>query len=154
MDGVQKVPGSPARYRIRRVSLGSLSKFGCVMGAVIYLLPSLLVGSGGLLALRQVRRLLESWQRVELRLLGQPIPIDVVSLLHLEGVLRQVQVLDGLSALLLIAVVAAGCGIGGLLFLIVGDLAGWVYNLVAAPSGGLEIELREVKGDRLGPPEA
>ncbi|MDH4207451.1 MAG: hypothetical protein OEV76_01100 [Anaerolineae bacterium] len=149
---MEKVPGSYARYRIRRVGLGSLSKLGCVLGAVIYLLPSLLVGSGGLLAVRGVRRLLESWQQVELRLLGQPIPIDVVSLLHLEGVLRQVQLLDGLSVLLLIAFVAAGCGIGGLLFLIVGDLAGWVYNLVAAFSGGLEVELGEVRGDRLRPP--
>ena len=152
MDAMEKVPGFSARYRIRRVGLGSLSKFGFVLGAVIYLLPSLLVGSGGLLAVRGVRRLLESWQQVELRLLGQPIPIDVVSLLHLEGVLRQVQLLDGLSVLLLIAFVAAGCGIGGLLFLIVGDLAGWVYNLVAAFSGGLEVELGEVRGDRLRPP--
>jgi hypothetical protein len=153
MEGIQQAPGSPASYRIRRVGLGPLSKFGCVLGAVVYLLPSLLLGAAGLFALRGARRLLESWQQVELRLLGQPIPIDVVSLLHLEGVLRQVQVLDGLSALLLIAFVVAGCAIGGLLFLMVSDLAGWVYNLVASLSGGLEVELGEVRGDGLRPPK-
>jgi hypothetical protein len=153
MAKMEKVPGSSARYRIRRLGLGSLSKFGCVLGAVVYFVPSLLVGCAGLLALTGVRSLLESWQQVELRLLGQPIPIDVISLLDLEGALRQVQLLDGLSVPLLIAFVAGGCGMGSLLFLIVGDLAGWVYNLVAAFSGGLEIEVGEVRGDRLRPPE-
>jgi hypothetical protein len=115
---------------------------------LVSLVPSLLIGSGGLLALKGTRRLLEGWQEVELRLLGQPIPIDVVSLLNLEGVLRQVQVLDTMSWLLLIAFMAATCLLGGLLFLVVGDLAGWIYNLIARISGGLEVELTEARQPR------
>ncbi|HEM62177.1 MAG TPA: hypothetical protein ENO24_07790 [Chloroflexi bacterium] len=145
MEAKNKGDGSSARYRIRGVGLRSLSKFGCFLGATVYLLPSLLLGAGGLVALKGVRRLLESWQQVELRLLGQPIPIDAVSLLKLGGVLHQVQVLDSLSWLLLVLFVAASCLLGGLLFLVVGDLAGWIYNLIALVSGGLEIDLTEVR---------
>ncbi len=154
MDATGEVAGPSTKYRIRRIGLGSMGKFGCVLGALISLLPSLLVGSGGLLVLRGVRRLLESWQQLEMRLLGQPIPIDVVSLLRLEGLLRQVQMLETLSWLLLVAFVAAGCVLGGLLFLAVGGLLGWAYNLVAPLSGGLEVELREVRRSRRRPPMA
>lgn len=150
METREKGEAPSARYRVSRVGLGSLSKFGCVLGALVSLVPSLLIGSGGLLALKGIRRLLESWQEVELRLLGQPIPIDVVSLLNLEGVLRQVQVLDTMSWLLLIAFMAATCLLGGLLFLVVGDLAGWIYNLIARISGGLEVELTEARQPRRG----
>ncbi|HJX39303.1 MAG TPA: DUF3566 domain-containing protein [Anaerolineae bacterium] len=148
METREKGEAPSARYRVSRVGLGSLSKFGCVLGALVSLVPSLLIGSGGLLALKGTRRLLEGWQEVELRLLGQPIPIDVVSLLNLEGVLRQVQVLDTMSWLLLIAFMAATCLLGGLLFLVVGDLAGWIYNLIARISGGLEVELTEARQPR------
>ena len=117
MEAKNKGDGSSAKYRIRRIGLRSLSKFGCLLGATVYLLPSLLVGAGGLVALKGVRRLLESWQQVELRLLGQPIPIDAVSLLKLGEVLHRVQVLDSLSWLLLVLFVAASCLLGGLLFL-------------------------------------
>src|SRR4030042_1575417 len=131
METREKGEPPSARYRVSRVGLGSLCKFGCVLGALVSLVPSLLIGSGGLLALKGIRRLLESWQEVELRLLGQPIPIDVVSLLNLEGVLRQVQVLDTMSWLLLIAFMAATCLLGGLLLLVGGDLAGGGFTLVS-----------------------
>jgi hypothetical protein len=144
METRSKSDGPPARYRVRRIDLRSLSKFGCLLGAIIYLVPSLLGGFGGLLILREVRRTLESWQQVEWRLLGQPIPIDVISLLRLGGVLHRVQVLDSLSWLLLILFMAGSCLLGGLLVLVVGDLAGWIYNLIARVSGGLEVELTEV----------
>jgi len=149
MEAKSKGDGLPTRYRVRRIDLRSLSKFGCLLGAIIYLVPSLLGGFGGLLILREARQTLESWQQVEWRLLGQPIPIDVISLLRLGGVLHRVQVLDSLSWLLLILVVAGSCLLGGLLFLVVGDLTGWIYNLIARVSGGLEVELTELsQGDQ------
>jgi hypothetical protein len=144
MEIKSKGDGPPARYRVRRIGLRSLSKFGCLLGATVYLLPSLLLAFGGLASLKGVRRLLESWQQVELRLLGQPIPIDIISLLRLGGVLHRVQVLDSLSWLLLILFVAGSCLMGGLLFLVAGEIAGWIYNLIAGVSGGLEVELTEV----------
>jgi hypothetical protein len=136
------------RYRIRRVGLGSLSRFGCVLGAVVSFVPGLLLGCGGMVVLGGLLRLLESWERAEIRLLGQAIPIDVIALLNLESILRGLRMLDSLSWALLFLLVALASGLGGLLFLVVGDLAGWIYNLVAGISGGLEVQLTEVDRPR------
>jgi len=91
-------------------------------------------------------RLLESWERAEIHLLGQRIPIDVIALLNLESILRGLRMLDNLSWALFLFLVTLACGLGGLLFLVVGDLAGWIYNLVAGITGGLEVQLTEVDG--------
>jgi hypothetical protein len=131
------------RYSIRRVSVGSLSRFGCLLGVLVSFVPSLVLGCGGLLMVGGLRRLLEGWQQAQVQILGQPIPIDVIALLHLESLLRGARWADSLSWGLFFLFVALGSGLGGLLFLLVGDLAGWVYNLVAAFSGGLEVELTE-----------
>jgi hypothetical protein len=133
----------PMRYRVRRIAPGSLSKFGCVLGALVSLFPSLLLAGCGLLLVGGVHRLLESWQQVEIHLLGQSIPVDVVALLDLESALRTATILDGLSWSVALIAVAIGCAVGGVVFLVFGNLAGWLYNLVAALSGGLEVELEE-----------
>jgi hypothetical protein len=138
-------PGRSARYRIRRVGLGSLGKFGCLLGALVSFLPSLFLGCGGVLMARGLRSLLEGWERAQIHVLGQAIPIDVIALLNLESLLRAARTLDSFSWGLFILLVTLGCVLGGLLFLVVGDLAGWIYNLVARLSGGLEVELREAR---------
>jgi hypothetical protein len=137
-----------ARYRIKRVGLGSLSRFGCLLGAVVSFVPSLLLGCAGMAVLGGLLRLLESWERAEIRLLGQAIPIDVIALLNLESILRGLRMLDSLSWALFFLLVVLASGLGGLLFLVVGDLAGWIYNLVAGLSGGLEVELTKVDRPR------
>jgi hypothetical protein len=131
------------RYKVRRIAPGSLGKFGCVLGALISFLPGLVLAAGGMLVVGGLRRLLEGWQQVEIRLLGQAIPIDAVALLNLESALRTVRMLDGLSWGAVVATVVVGCAVGGLVFLVVSSLGGWLYNLVAALSGGLEVELVE-----------
>jgi hypothetical protein len=138
------------RYRVKRIAPGSLGKFGCVMGALISFLPSLVLAAGGMLVVGGLRRLLEGWQQAEIRLLGQAIPIDAVALLNLESSLRTVRMLDSLSWGAVVTIVVVGCAVGGLLFLVVSSLGGWLYNLVAALSGGLEVELVEGRNLRRG----
>jgi len=138
------------RYRVRRIAPGSLSKFGCVVGALVSFFPSLLLACCGLLLVGGLHRLLEGWQQVEIHLLGQTIPVDVVTLLDLEAALRTATILDGLSWSVAVATVVFGCAVGGLVFLVVSNLAGWLYNLVAALSGGLEVELQEGRSQRRG----
>ena len=140
--------GRSTMYRIRRISVGSLSKFGCLLGALVSFVPSLILGCGGMLLVGGVRRLLEGWQQAQIQILGQPIPIDVIALLNLESALRGARWADSLSWGLFFLFVALGSGLGGLLFLLVGDLAGSIYNLVAALSGGLEVELTEARTPR------
>jgi hypothetical protein len=101
-----------------------------------------------------VRRLLEGWQQAQIHILGQPIPVDVIALLHLESALRGARWADSLSWGLFFLFLALGSGLGGLLFLLVGDLAGWIYNLVAALTGGLEVELTETRSPRHPPKDS
>jgi hypothetical protein len=142
-------PGPSNRYRIRHFGLGSLSKFGCLVGALVSFMPSLFLGCGGVLAVRGLRSLLEGWERAQIHVLGQVMPVDVIALLHLESLLRTSRVLDNLSWALLLATVALGSVLGGLFFLVLGDLAGWIYNVVARLSGGLEVELTDPRGSRV-----
>jgi hypothetical protein len=101
-----------------------------------------------MLTVNGIRRLLESWQGAEIRILGQAIPINVLALLNLESLLQRAQMIEGLSWALFFGLVVLGSCLGGLVFLVVGDLAGWIYNLVARVSGGLEVELMEVRRPR------
>lgn len=131
------------KYRIRRIGLGPLGKFGCLLGGLVSCVPGLAVAWGGLLVVGGLRRLLEGWQRVEIQLLGQGFPIDVVSLLNLESLLTGVQQIDGLSWVLAILFVALTCVSGGLVFLVMGILLSSLYNFIATLTGGLEVELEE-----------
>jgi hypothetical protein len=144
----ERTGGQLGRYRIRRVGLGSLSKFGCLLGALVSFVPSLILGCGGVLMASGLRSLLEGWERAQIHVLGQAIPVDVIALLNLESLLRGARAVDSLSWALFILVVILGSVLGGLLFLVVGDLAGWIYNLVARLSEGLEVELAETRQSR------
>jgi hypothetical protein len=135
-------------HRISRLGLRSLGKFGCVLGALVSWLPSLLTALLGLLLVRGLRRLMESWQGAGFRILGQEISIDVISLLNLAPVLHTVQQLDDLSWTLVILLVVVNSVLAGLIFLLMAFVLGGVYNLIARLTGGLEVELKEVGAQR------
>jgi hypothetical protein len=139
---------SQRRQRISRVGLRSLGKFGCVLGALVSWLPSLLTALLGLLLVGGLRRLLESWQGAGFRILGQEISIDVISLLNLAPLLHAVQQMDDLSWTLVVLLVVVGSLLAGLIFLLMAYVLGGVYNLIARLTGGLEVELREVDAER------
>lgn len=142
--------GIPAVYRLRRVHLRSLGKFGCLLGGLIGCLSSPIVAWGGLLLLRSLRRVLEAWQQVGIHVLGQEIPIDLVSLLNLQPLLHTVQRIDSLSWALAVFFVAAASLVAGFVFSVLGYLLGGLYNVVARLSGGLEVELGEVPSRERG----
>jgi uncharacterized protein with ACT and thioredoxin-like domain len=110
--------------------------------------PSLILAAGGVQLASGLRSLLEGWEQAQIHVLGQAIPVDVIALLNLEPLLQAARAVDSLSSTLFILVVALGTVLGGLLFLLVGDVAGWIYNLVARLSGGLEVELTEARRSR------
>ena len=53
--------GDTVAVALRRFSLGSLGKFGCLLGAVAAILPSLLCGLLGLASASMLLGWLESW---------------------------------------------------------------------------------------------
>jgi len=145
LEGSQREEGgNPRRHKITRVGLRSLGKFGCVLGALVSWLPSFLTASLGLLLVRGLRRLLESWQGAGFRVLGQEIAIDVISLLNLARVLHTVQQIDDLSFGLVFLLLVVNSLVAGLIFLLMSYVLGGVYNLIARLSGGVDVELSEV----------
>jgi hypothetical protein len=127
---------------IRRVSLASLGKMGCLLGAVAAFLPSLLCGLAGLALTSLVRRWLESWQEVNISLLGKDmLNLDFVDLLGLEKLMDVLEILASASGpVLLLAVLILALVSGALLAAIIG-IVGLAYNLVATATGGVVVEM-------------
>ena len=131
------------RYKIRKINLFPLAKFGCLLGGLALFLPGLLCSIAGVQAVGVLRALLENWQKAALDLGLIPVEFDFVSLLGLEAALAALTTLDNNSFLLVLLIILLYLIVGGLLVGVTILLLGWVYNLVAALTGGLEVELHE-----------
>lgn len=143
------------KVAIKRVSLRSLGKMGCLLGIVAAFLPSLLCGLLVLGLALLVGGWLESWQEVPISLLGQEIVrLDFVDLLGLDQVLDVLQTLASASGAVLLLVVLGLALTSGLLLAIVIALVGLAYNLLAAATGGIVVEMAAVgrRADRRGAP--
>jgi hypothetical protein len=134
------------KVSIRRVSLRSLGKVGCLLGAVAAFLPSLLCGLLGIGLVNAVADWLGSWQDLSVNLLGQEVArFDLLQFLGLDGALAQLQVVGAVSgAVLFLVVLLLALVSGALLALIIG-LVGLAYNLLASATGGLVVELAAVE---------
>jgi len=133
---------------MRRVGLASLGKFGCLLGAVAAFLPSLLCGLLALGLASLLRHWLENWQEVSISLLGQDLArLDLIRLLDLQQVLAVVQGVTSASLPVLLLVVVGLALVGGALLALVSFLVGLAYNLVAAATGGLVVEMAALRAD-------
>jgi hypothetical protein len=141
------------KVAIQRVSLRSLGKMGCLLGAVAAVLPSLLCGLLGLGLARMVFRWLESWQDLTISLLGQEIArFDMVQFLGLDRLLDALQVLTAVSVPVLLLVVLVLALAAGLVLALIVILVGLAYNLVAAGTGGLVVEMKQVRTQKSAGP--
>ncbi len=131
------------KYQLRRISTLSIARFGCLLGWVVTIVPSLACSLSAWWVERIVRAWLESWKPIDLGLLGTLDPIDLV---HLKALLEALQTVEGHALPLLIAVMIAAGILGGVLIAITLVLLGWGYNLLAWLSGGIEVELQELPG--------
>ena len=141
------------KVAIQRVSLGSLGKMGCLLGAVAALLPSLLCGLLGLGLARMVLGWLEGWQDLTISFLGQEIArFDMVQFLGLDLLLDALQSLAAVSLPVLLLVVLVLALAAGLVLALIVILVGLAYNLVAAGTGGLVVEMEQVPAKRSADP--
>ncbi|MGD2207199.1 MAG: hypothetical protein PVH17_10495 [Anaerolineae bacterium] len=133
------------KVAIRRISLVSLGKMGCLLGAVAAFLPSLLCGVASLGLADLLRRWLESWHDVPISMLGREVVrFDFVQLLGFENLLDALQILTSASgASLFLAVLALSLVNGALLAAIIA-LVGLAYNLLATATGGIVVEMAQV----------
>jgi hypothetical protein len=140
------------KVAIRRIQLSSLGQMGCLLGVVAAFLPSLLCGLLGIGLAEIVHGWLEGWQQVPISLLGTEITtLDFVRLLGLEGALQALQVLTTASGAILLLVVLGLALISGLFLAVIIMLVGLAYNLLAAATGGVIVEM--VPGTRQTAPE-
>jgi hypothetical protein len=130
------------KYTVRKINLFPLAKFGCLLGGLAMLLPGMVCAFVGVQLIGALRTLLANWQGSQLEILGAGVPLDFIGLLGLESVQSLLIQLDEQSlavGLLLILVSMLG---GGLLIALTILLVGWAYNILAALTGGVEVELR------------
>ena len=107
--------------------------------------PGLVCAGGSLAIISGLRQLLEKWQASQLDLLGgaAPVELDFINLLGLETTLKVLTRLDDQRLVLTMLIILLSV-IGGGLAVAVGILAlGWIYNVIAAFSGGLKVEVQE-----------
>jgi len=133
------------KVAIHRVDLASLGKFGCLLGAVAALLPSLLCGLLSLGLASTAHRWLEGWEEISISLLGKEIAsLDLVAILGLEQVMEVLEVVRTASAPVLLLAVLALALVSGTVLAVIIALVGVVYNLLAAATGGLVVEMNSV----------
>lgn len=133
------------RYSVRKINTLPLAKFGCVLGGVAMLLPGLICAVGATQIVAALRRFLENWQASEVDPLGLGVPVefDFITLLGLETAQTLLIRLDDQRFTLILLIILVSVIGGGLLIAIIVLLLGWIYNLLAALTGGLEVELRQ-----------
>jgi hypothetical protein len=133
------------KVAIQRINVVSLSKMGCLLGVVAAFLPSLLCGLLALGAAGLVLQWLESWQELTISLLGQEVArFDLVQFLGLDKVLELLQTFTSASGAVLILVVLLLALIAGVGLALIIALVGLAYNLLAAGTGGVVVEMAAV----------
>lgn len=133
------------KVAIQRVGLASLGKMGCLLGAVAAFLPSMFCGVAGLALAGLVLRWLQSWQVWKLTILNQEIArVNLAELLHLQRVLQILQAATAVSGWTLLLAVLVLSLAAGLVLAVIIVLVGLGYNLVAAGTGGLVVEMKPV----------
>lgn len=138
------------KVAIRRVSLGSLGRMGCMLGIVAAMLPSLLCGLAVVALGGIVREWLEGWQALSISFLGQEVAtVDLVQFLNLEQLLHTLQRLGSVSVLGLILAVLFIALVSGLLLALIITLMGLAYNLLSSATGGVVVELSAENQQRI-----
>ncbi len=106
--------------------------------------PGLICAVVSLQVVSALRSLLEEWQTsvVDPLGLGIPLEFDFIKLLNLEATQALLIRLDEQDLVLATLIILCSVIGGGLLIGLTILVVGWGYNLLAALTGGLEVELR------------
>ncbi|GAB4538122.1 MAG: hypothetical protein Kow0063_25620 [Anaerolineae bacterium] len=132
------------KYRLQGIKTLSIARFGCLLGWVITIIPSLTCGLLAWGLLSAAMSWLESWKQAGLDVFGFEHSIDLIELLQLQDLLATLQQITDRILPLLLALVIVGGVVGGALIALTLIMLAWGYNLLAWLTGGLEVELQEV----------
>ena len=130
------------RYSVRKIDLFPLAKFGCLLGGLAMLLPGLICGVVSMQLIGLLRTFFDQWQASELELLGLSAQFDFIEIMGLQTVQMLLVQLNDQGIILAILIALISVLGGGILIALIIMLVGWGYNILAALTGGLEVELR------------
>lgn len=140
------------KVAIRRVSLRSLGRVGCLLGTVAAFLPSLLCGLLVLVSASLLSSWLSSWQELTVSVLGQEVArFDLVQFLGLDGAQGLLETLVSASAPVGFLLILGMALLSGALLALIIALVGLVYNLLASATGGLVVEMAAVQEQKEEP---
>jgi hypothetical protein len=132
------------KYRLRSINTFSIVRFGCLLGWVVTVIPSLTCGLAAWLMAAALQTWLEGWKHIDLSLMGFDYTLNLIDILQLRGLLDALQTIEGRSLpLMIIGLVIVASVLGGVLITFTLLLLSWGYNLVAWLSGGVVVELQE-----------
>jgi hypothetical protein len=131
------------KYRLRSISTFSIARFGCLLGWIVTVIPSLTCGLVAWRMAAAVQAWLQGWKHIDLSLLGFDYTFNLIDILQLKGLLDVLQTVEGRSLPLLIGLVVASGILGGALITFTLILLSWGYNLLAWLTGGVVVELQE-----------
>lgn len=132
------------KYRLRHISSISIARFGCLLGWIVTVAPSLICGLVAWRLAVAFQAWLQDWEAIHLSLLGFEYTFDLVDLLQLKALLEVLGTIEGRTLPLLIALVIVMGILGGGLIALTLVVLGWGYNLLAWLTGGVVVELQEL----------
>jgi hypothetical protein len=133
------------KVAIQRINLPSLGKMGCLLGAVAAFLPSLLCGLLGVGLAGVVLEWLGGWQDLTISVLGQEVArFDLVQFFGLKELLGFLERLTAVSGWVFLLAALMMALVAGAVLAVIIILVGVAYNLLAAATGGLVVEMETV----------
>jgi hypothetical protein len=143
------------KVAIRRVSLASLGKVGCLLGTVAAFLPSLFCGLLVLGLVTLAYNWLSGWEELSINLLGQEIAnFDMIQFLGLEKVMGLLQTVAALSGTVMLLLVLGLALIAGAFLALIVALVGLTYNLLSKVTGGLVVEMQAIETQPVSAPKS
>lgn len=140
------------KVAIQRINLPSLGKMGCLLGAVAAFLPSLLCGLLGVGLASVVLEWLGGWQDLTISVLGQELAsFDLIQFFGLEELLGHLEGLTAVSVWVFLLAALLMALVAGAVLAVIIILVGIAYNLLAAATGGLVVEMDSVVRREQGP---
>ncbi len=133
------------KHTVRKINLFPLAKFGCLLGGLMMFIPANICAIVAVQVVGQIRQFLDDREILEYDplSLGIPIEFDYIDLLGLQDVQQLLIQLDDQSATVATLIILGGVIGGGLIIGLTILLVGWCYNILAALTGGIEIELQQ-----------
>jgi hypothetical protein len=138
------------RLSLRHIGIFSTAKFGCMLGALLNVIPAFAIALVIKFAISALRVMLEGWQNLEIvSILGQSVRVNLIERLGWVGALKFLRDFDNASWLLVMAIALGLTLCGGALVAIFASAGAAIYNLIAKISGGIAVELaNEPAGNR------